>query len=260
MTIKLAENLQILRKQKKITQEELASIFGVTSQSISKWELGLSCPDITLLPKIAEFYSVTIDELLGYKASSSINDIYIQINSYLNTIQDDGERIDTIYRINRLAGAATTKHESNTVKNLINGKYGNNSSILQTYGKEHGGVLTHDINSILVSSFKDFPILTTSKIRELYKSLSKLCNMNVLKVLVTLFEYNNYSLEKNGMTVKEIASKCDLTIDDVYEAMNNLDVKLNEYENEERWILMHTDTLPLLMLLNQGTNFFKNGE
>ena len=69
--------LKELRKEKGITQEELAETFGVTSQSISKWELGINCPDITMLPKIADYYRVSIDELLGYKPLSSINSIYI---------------------------------------------------------------------------------------------------------------------------------------------------------------------------------------
>lgn len=60
MTIKIAENLQMLRKEKGITQEQLADIFGITNQSISKWELGLSCPDITMLPKIAEFFQLQL--------------------------------------------------------------------------------------------------------------------------------------------------------------------------------------------------------
>ena len=42
MNIKLADNLQLLRKQKGVTQEELAEVFGVTSQSISKWHLSVS--------------------------------------------------------------------------------------------------------------------------------------------------------------------------------------------------------------------------
>ena len=79
MNFKLADNLQLLRKQKGITQEELAEVFGVTSQSISKWELGINCPDITMLPKIAYYYRVSIDELVGYKPLSSINSIYIDV-------------------------------------------------------------------------------------------------------------------------------------------------------------------------------------
>ena len=53
--MKIEDKLLKLRKEKGLTQEQLAEIFGVTNQSISKWELGLSCPDITMLPKIAEF-------------------------------------------------------------------------------------------------------------------------------------------------------------------------------------------------------------
>lgn len=135
MTIKIAENLQMLRKEKGITQEQLADIFGITNQSISKWELGLSCPDITMLPKIAEFFSVTIDELIGYKPVTSINNIYIELNSYLSSIKDDGELMDAVYRICRLAGTCTSKKESGSVNKLIDGKYGNNCSILQAYGK-----------------------------------------------------------------------------------------------------------------------------
>ena len=94
MNIKLAENLQLLRKQKGVTQEELAEIFGVSSQSISKWELGINCPDITLLPKLAEYYKVSIDELLGYKPLSSINSIYIDVKSL---IESSDNKIDDAY-------------------------------------------------------------------------------------------------------------------------------------------------------------------
>lgn len=57
----------------------------------------------------------------GYKPITSINNIYIQINSYLSSIEDDGELIDAIYRINRLAGACTStkrsEYESDTIEN-----------------------------------------------------------------------------------------------------------------------------------------------
>ena len=62
-------NLKIseLRKQKQIGQQELAEVLGVTYQSVSKWETGITMPDITLLPAIAEYFNVSVDELLGLK-------------------------------------------------------------------------------------------------------------------------------------------------------------------------------------------------
>ncbi len=56
--------LQTLRKEKKITQEQLANYLGVSPQAVSKWENG-SYPEGDLLPKIAEFFSVSIDYLYG---------------------------------------------------------------------------------------------------------------------------------------------------------------------------------------------------
>ncbi len=63
VNFKIAE----LRKQKQIGQQELAEVLGVTYQSVSKWETGITMPDITLLPAIAEYFHVSVDELLGLK-------------------------------------------------------------------------------------------------------------------------------------------------------------------------------------------------
>lgn len=66
--IRFSENIAALRKKKKITQEQLADFCGVTKASVSKWETRQSMPDISLLPRLAGFFGVTIDELIGYEA------------------------------------------------------------------------------------------------------------------------------------------------------------------------------------------------
>ena len=53
-----------LRKEKGLTQLELAQMMNVTDKAVSKWERDLSCPDIASLPKLAEILGVSIDELM----------------------------------------------------------------------------------------------------------------------------------------------------------------------------------------------------
>lgn len=65
MEIKLKDKLRTLRQQKNVTQEALANHLGITPQSVGKWERGEGFPDITLLPRIAFYFDVTVDELLG---------------------------------------------------------------------------------------------------------------------------------------------------------------------------------------------------
>lgn len=63
----LGKRIAMLRKEKGLTQEQLAEKVGVSAQAVSKWENDVSCPDITLLPLLADLLGVTVDELLGVK-------------------------------------------------------------------------------------------------------------------------------------------------------------------------------------------------
>lgn len=63
----LGKRIAMLRKEKGLTQEQLAEKVGVSAQAVSKWENDQSCPDITLLPLLADILGVTVDELLGVK-------------------------------------------------------------------------------------------------------------------------------------------------------------------------------------------------
>ena len=69
--LKLSDNIIRLRREHKITQEELADFLGVTKASVSKWENAQSTPDILLLLQMAAFFDMTIDELIGYEPQLS---------------------------------------------------------------------------------------------------------------------------------------------------------------------------------------------
>jgi len=67
MQFDFANNIRQLRRRNQKTQEAVANALGVTSQAVSRWESGGSYPDITLIPSIANYFGVTIDELFGYQ-------------------------------------------------------------------------------------------------------------------------------------------------------------------------------------------------
>lgn len=66
MAKKIGETIKELRKTKGISQEALANVLGVTFQAVSKWETGITAPDVALIPAIASFFGVSIDELFDY--------------------------------------------------------------------------------------------------------------------------------------------------------------------------------------------------
>lgn len=71
-----SKNLKRFRMAKNLTQEQAAEVLGVSTQTVSRWECNTTLPDVTILPKIAALYCVTIDDL--YKETSMAYDNYAQ--------------------------------------------------------------------------------------------------------------------------------------------------------------------------------------
>ena len=67
MDMTIGKRIAFLRKEKGLTQEELAQHMGISPQAVSKWENDQTCPDISALPKLARLFGVTVDELLEGK-------------------------------------------------------------------------------------------------------------------------------------------------------------------------------------------------
>ena len=65
MELFIGETVKRVRRQRDLTQEEVAAHLGVSPQSVSKWERGEGYPDITMLPALANYFGVSVDELLG---------------------------------------------------------------------------------------------------------------------------------------------------------------------------------------------------
>lgn len=73
--INIARAIINKRREKGLTQDDLANYIGVSKASVSKWETGQSYPDITFLPQLAAFFNISIDELMGYEPQMSKENI-----------------------------------------------------------------------------------------------------------------------------------------------------------------------------------------
>ena len=80
MNLLVGENIKRMRRERNLTQEEMAAHLGISFQSISKWERGDGYPDITMLPVLANYFGISVDELLGMNEIAK-SDKYNEINS-----------------------------------------------------------------------------------------------------------------------------------------------------------------------------------
>ena len=95
MILKIGETIKTLRHRDGRTQEHLATSLGVTFQAVSRWESGNGYPDMELIPAIANYFHVTIDQLFGYD-----NDRDIRVRTLIatadKTVRNGGELGDCI--------------------------------------------------------------------------------------------------------------------------------------------------------------------
>ena len=78
----IGEIISSLRKEKGMTQNELAEKMNVTDKAVSKWERNLSCPDVNSIPKLAEILGTTVEELLNAQPKKENN----KINEIINIV------------------------------------------------------------------------------------------------------------------------------------------------------------------------------
>jgi transcriptional regulator with XRE-family HTH domain len=133
MQIRIGENLRKLRIKNELTQEKLAEVFGVSPQAISRWENNSTYPDITMLPSIANYYNVSIDELMGMdeiRNVENINSTFSIVHEYESKGMID-EAIQTLREaikvypsncgfLSELALALTLKINTDTEYELVN--------------------------------------------------------------------------------------------------------------------------------------------
>ena len=87
----LAENIRKFRKERGLTQEQLAEVFNMTVGAVHKWEAGLSTPDITVLMELADFFDTSLDVLVGYNVRDNRVDVLCKrLRKMTDTMDPEG--------------------------------------------------------------------------------------------------------------------------------------------------------------------------
>ncbi|MFR1517934.1 MAG: helix-turn-helix domain-containing protein [Clostridia bacterium] len=252
--IKLNEQIAFLRRQKGLTQEELARTLGVTNQAVSKWESSLCCPDITLLPDIAKLFDVSIDELMGYKSADTFENVYLKIKSLF--AETPAESVfENAFRLSVLLHeAACTQGYKGYTPWDTNKNYGM-EKCPHKWGfsacSEPQGNTVYSGNGIFIANGKSYQTPSISQIHDLYFSLKRLAEKNVLKVLYAIYEMTANDFDMY-VSLTDITSKCSLSEADVTAALENIPVTIKDDENGEPFYriegsYMHVPSLLLLL-------------
>ena len=95
MSTHFSEKFKQIRKASDLTQDDIANIFHVSPQTVSRWETGANYPDVEVLPHIAIYFNITIDELLGTDTIRSEEDVKTLIRDIRNLL-NNGKHKDAV--------------------------------------------------------------------------------------------------------------------------------------------------------------------
>ncbi|MHB1153712.1 MAG: helix-turn-helix transcriptional regulator [Eubacteriales bacterium] len=220
MEIIISENLKLYRNKKGNTQDELADFLDISKQSVSKWERGEGFPDIALLPYIASYYNVTVDNLLGtseIQKKATIENYIKKSNIFTGTgdISADLELWETAYKeypnevqvLNNLMYALSNDYEKNAAKIISIGEKILNESSDTNYRNSAIQVLCYTYNAIndkenakkyanMMGNFyltRDMLLITILKDEE----ATRTCQYNIMH-LVELIYMNTCVMVREG--------------------------------------------------------------
>jgi len=233
--MKLNEQIAYLRKQKGMTQEELAGRLGVTNQSVSKWESAQCCPDIGLLPAIADIFGVSIDTLMGREKQDSFENLYMQVKAYFTETPAEKIFRDSFRLSVLLHEIVCTDGYKNTVPWDTGKEHG-----LETEPHKWGmsvraepdGCAMYVENGILLSYNGTWTCPQTAQIRGIASVMKELADTDILRVLFALYDLTVDDFDR-FVSAEEIGEKARLSVDVVEEALETLDLTVQESETGE---------------------------
>ncbi len=173
-TVKIGAFLRELRKEKNLTQEQLADVFNVSARTVSRWETGSNMPDISILVEIADYYQLDVREILNGGRNDVIS-------------EDNGSNLKEI------AEYADKEKEKLAVKTRIYAIAGICSMFIYGLAKAFGPAdnficrLISSISIILVYvAMASSLIYTSARMQTLQRKLKSKIRQNLVLIIVTV--------------------------------------------------------------------------
>lgn len=200
----ISENIAKYRKQKGFTQEQLGELLGVTNQAVSKWESGVSMPDVMLLPKIAEVLGITLNRLYGIESNEQQ---YVKADDFPKAAND--MLIDFF--------------EYHSKEKYHNGKLEEPWSLV-CLSDNKGGTYISNGFSFVDCNFKQSGGEAIFNTKEIASALMKLADSKVRIVLSYMYKksFNDNATYNKSFLLSDIANDCVMTESEVLEVMEKL--------------------------------------
>ncbi len=213
----IGQNIARIRKEQKITQEELGERVGVSNQAVSKWENGNASPDISLLPMIASALHVSLQELFESENVKTINKI--AADDYPVFALDELRKSFFCHsRCRFLPGGKTEDEQLRYQREQLK-----NGEMLGCISNKNGAVVIRDGFAFIDTNFKDGDIwrFCTAEFGSILKALS---DPSVRKTVAYIYAegFKRSKTSHAVFSLTEIKESCDLTEEAAVSAVNLL--------------------------------------
>lgn len=215
----IGKNIAKYRKSAGLTQEELGVKLGVTNQSVSKWESGVSMPDIMLLPKIASALGITLENIYGTESESEKNPVSADdFPDFCYTKLIELFYYNTIMRFTHI-GASDREQLDFLAQKLAEG------CRIGCISNTRGATVLSDGFAFVELDYKSDNHEKLARVaQDAACTLTSLSDPNVRKVLFYQYAYavNNSKKDNSEFTRDEVMRACDMTESDADAALRRL--------------------------------------